>query len=258
MRFGICGSADTFEAAPEGLEYLEESVGGALCPREDETAFEAAMAKCKSAVAPVIAANCFLPGDLKSTGADVDEEALDAYVTTAFARAAQVGISRIVFGSGGSRSVPDGFDGDRAFEQLVGHLKRWGPIAAAHNVVIVVEPLQKAECNIINTVAEGAELARRANHPNVRLLADFYHMLCDGDPPDAIREHGDLLRHVHVAEREQRTAPGMAGDDFRPFLRALKAVGYDETMSLECGFGDDVPSGAAAGLAELRRQWQES
>jgi len=258
MKFGICGGADSFEKALEGLDYIEESVGGALCPREDEAAFEAALAKCSSAVAPVIAANCFLPGDLKSTGPDVDCEALDAYVATAFARAEQVGIRKIVFGSGGSRQVPDGFDKGEAFEQLVAHLKRWGPIAAAHKVTIVIEPLQTAECNIINTVTEGADLARKADHSNVRLLADFYHMLCDGEGPDSLCAAGDLLQHIHVAEKEKRTAPGMEGDDFRPFLSALKEIGYDEALSLECGFGDDFVAGATAGLAELRRQWDEA
>ena len=258
MKFGICNSADAFATAPDGLDYIEESVGGALCPREDDAAFQACLDKCQSAVAPVIAANCFIPGDLKSTGPEVDCDALDAYVSTAFARAEQIGIGKIVFGSGGSRQVPDGFDKAEAFGQLVEHLTRWGPIAGRHNVTIVIEPLQSAECNIINTVTEGAELAQAVDHPCVRLLADFYHMLCDGEGPEPLRQAGALLRHFHVAEKAQRAAPGMAGDDFAPFLKALKDIGYDETISLECGFGDDLQSGATAGLAEIRRQWAEA
>ena len=258
MRFGICCGADTFETAPEGIDFIEESVGGALCPQDDETAFEACLAKCKSAVAPVVAANCFLPGDLKSTGPYVDEAALDAYVSSAFARAEPVGITKIVFGSGGSRQVPDGFDKATAFGQLVAHLKRWGPIGAKHNVTIVIEPLQIAECNIINSVTEGAELARAADHPNVRLLADFYHMACDGEGPESLWAAGSVLQHFHVAEKEKRTAPGMEGDDFRPYLKALKDIGYDDTVSLECGFGEDPLAGASAGLAELRKQWAEA
>ena len=258
MRFGICCGADTFETAPEGIDYIEESVGGALCPQDDDAAFQARLAKCNSAVAPVVAANCFLPGELKSTGPDVDEAALDAYVATAFARAEQVGIGKIVFGSGGSRQVPDGFDKAAAVAQLTAHLKRWGPIGARHNVTIVIEPLQTAECNIINSVTEGAELARAADHPNVRLLADFYHMMCDGEGPESLRAAGDVLHHFHVAEKDKRTAPGMEGDDFRPYLKALKDIGYDGTVSLECGFGEDMLAGATAGLAELRRQWLDA
>ena len=257
MKLGICTAADALSALPEGLDYIEESVGGALCPCEDEAAFEAALAKCAAAVAPVIAANCFIPGDLKSTGLDVDEAALDDHVSTVFSRAQRVGIKIIVFGSGGSRGVPDGFDKAAAFMQLTAHLKRWGPIAAACDVTIVIEPLQVAECNIINTVTEGAELARAANTSNVRVLADFYHMACDGESPDTIRQAGDLLQHCHTAEKEKRTAPGAAGDDFRPYLKALKDIGYDGAISLECGWGD-MQAEAAASLEEFRRQWDEA
>ncbi|MHC4562867.1 MAG: sugar phosphate isomerase/epimerase family protein [Planctomycetota bacterium] len=257
MKLGICTAADTLDTLPDGLDYIEESVGGALCPREDETAFEAALAKCKGAAAPVVAANCFIPGDLKSTGPDVDAAALDDYVATALARAERVGIDKIVFGSGGSRRVPDGFDKAEAFDQLVGHLKRWGPIAAKHGVTIVIEPLQTAECNIVNTVTEGAELAGAADHPNVKLLADFYHMACDGEGPESIRQAGDLLQHCHTAEKDKRTAPGAAGDDFRPYLKALKDIGYTGAISLECGWGD-MQAEASGALAEFRRQWEEA
>ena len=256
MKFGICGGPDTFAARPDGLDYLECTVGHML-PREDDAAFADAFAKLQDACAPLLAANCFLPGDLKSTGPDVDCDALDAYVAAAFARAEKVGIKRIVFGSGGSRQVPDGFDKEEAFAQLVAHCKRFGDIAAKHDIVIVIEPLQVAECNIINTVTEGADLARAVNYPNVRVLADFYHMACDGESPDAIRQAGDLLQHCHTAEREKRTAPGAAGDDFRPYLKALKDIGYAGAISLECGWGD-MQAEAAASLAEFRRQWDEA
>lgn len=257
MKFGICGGPDSFDARPDGLDYLECTVGHML-PRENDAAFDKALADLRGACAPFLAANCFLPGDLKSTGPDVDCAALDAYVTTAFARAQKVGIKRIVFGSGGSRQVPDGFDKQQAFAQMVEHCKRFGDIAATRDVVIVIEPLQVAECNIINTVREGTKLAKAVDHPNVKVLADFYHMACDGEEPDAIREAGDLLQHVHVAEKEKRTAPGMEGDDLRPFLKALKDIGYDGMISIEASLGDDAAAQAPLSLAELRKQYAEA
>ncbi len=257
MQFGICGGPDTFAAKPDGMDYLECTVGNML-PREDDAAFEAALPKLQGACAPFQAANCFLPGDLKSTGPDVDSGALDAYVATAFARAEKVGITRIVFGSGGSREVPDGFDKEEAFAQLVAHCKRFGKIAAKHNITIVIEPLQVAECNIINTVREGTKLAKAVDHPNVKVLADFYHMACDGEGPDAIVEAGDLLQHVHVAEKEKRTAPGMEGDDLRPYLKALKDIGYNGMVSIEASLGDDAAAQAPLSLAELRKQADEA
>ncbi len=257
VTFGICGGPDTFAACPEGMDFLECTVG-AMLPREDDAAFAADLPALTGACAPFLAANCFLPGDLKTTGPVIDEAALDAYVDTAFARAKQVGIKRIVFGSGGSRQVPDGFDMEEAFQQMVGHCKRFGPIAAKYDITIVIEPLQLAECNIINTVTEGVRLAKAVDHPNVKVLADFYHMACDGEGPESIVAAGDLLQHVHVAEKEKRTAPGMEGDDLRPYLKALKEIGYDGMISIEASFGDDSAAQAPLSLAELRKQYEEA
>src|SRR5205085_1208498 len=96
------------------------------------------------------------------------------------------------------------------------------PIAAKSGVTIVVEPLNRGECNLVNTIDEGADAVKRCNHPNVRLLVDIFHMLRNGESPDPIVRHADLIVHSHVAENEKRAAPGTAREDFRPFLRALK------------------------------------
>jgi sugar phosphate isomerase/epimerase len=116
-------------------------------------------------------------------------------------------------------------------------LKAFGAIAARHDVTLVVEPLNRGECNFINSLAEGAEAVLSCDHPNVRLLADIYHMMREDESPDAITRHGRLIRHVHVAERDKRTAPGTAGDDFRPYLRALADTGYRGDFALECEYG---------------------
>jgi sugar phosphate isomerase/epimerase len=149
----------------------------------------------------------------------------------------------LVLGSAGSRMVPEGFDRAKAREQFLVLLQRIAPLAQKQDVVIVIEPLHKAECNFINSLAEGASLVEATNHPNVRLLVDFWHMLKDGEDPNEIVVHGQWIRHAHVAEKEGRMAPGTSGDDFGPFLRALKRIDYRGTISYECGwkkFPDDA------------------
>ena len=49
-------------------------------------------------------------------------------------------------------------------------------IAASHGVLIVAEPLNRGECNIINTVAEAMEYVQAVNHPNFNCLVDSYHL----------------------------------------------------------------------------------
>ncbi len=238
MRIGVCTAPESVPQAVDGLTFIEPTVTDLLCPRQDDSAFARRLAAAGAAPAPVRAVNCLLPGEMKTTGPQVDCRALDEYLHVVCRRARQAGTRRIVFGSGASRRVPEGFDRARAAEQIVDHLRRWGEIAAASDVVIVVEPLNKAETNIINTVDEGAELVRRADHPHCRLLADTYHMATDGEPPEAIRRAGGLIVHVHCAEAGGRVPVGFGGEDHRPYFRALKDAGYDGRVAIEARWQD--------------------
>jgi len=255
MRIGVCTGLGGLSGPVSGVEYIEPTVAELLCPKDDEATFGQRLQAARSAPLAPEAVNCFFPGDLKNTGPDVDADALDAWVETCCRRASEVGVRIIVFGSGGSRQVPEGFDRARAAGQIVENLKRYGRIAARHSVCIVLEPLHRKDCNIVTTVDEAAGLVHAAGDPSVRLLADTFHMAMDNDPPDAIRRAGELIVHVHCAEGNGRGPLGTVGEDQRPYFRALKDVGYDGRISLECNW-KDFAAQLAPGAAELRRQWE--
>jgi sugar phosphate isomerase/epimerase len=233
MKFGVCGGPEIGKIAKSaGYDYFEWSVGGLLNPREDEAVFQKALEQAREVVLPGPAVNVFIPGDLKITGPAVDMQALEAFVSTALRRAETAGVEVIVFGSGGARQVPEGFDREQAMQQLVTFCKMLGPIAQQHNVTIVVEPLNKGETNIINTVGEGANLVRQVGHPNIRLLADGYHWAKDNDSLAGIVDNGSLLAHAHVATVEGRRPP-RDSDTCAPFFAALKQAGYTGRVSFE-------------------------
>ena len=177
-----------------------------------------------------------------------------AYVTTTFARAEQAGVQVVVFGSGGARQVPDGWSRDEANRQLAAFGRMLAPIAARHGVTVAIEPLRKAECNILNTVAEGAALARTVNHPALALLVDGYHWATDGDASEAIVEHRSRLAHTHIATTAHRLAPGMEACDFRSFFDALRRANYTGRMSIEGGLGNPAATLPVAARM-LRQAW---
>jgi sugar phosphate isomerase/epimerase len=258
VKIGLCTSVDQAATlARAGFDYVEENVQSFLLPEEPEAAFAPKLAAVQSAVLPVTAACCFLPGPLKCTGPAVDLGRIMRYADSAFRRARQAGIGIIVFGSGGSRQIPDGFNRATALDQFTALAQRLGPLAEQHGVTVVIEPLNAKECNFINSLAEGARIVEAAAHPRVRLLADIYHMLMDHEPAGEIITHGALIHHAHVAEREGRFAPGTGGEDFGPYLRALAKIGYRGSLNFECNW-QHFPEQAAASVSGFREQVRQA
>ena len=212
---------------------MEGAVKRFLIPDQPESEWLQKLEQAKACPLPIPSCNNFLPGSLKSTGPAADHEGILQYSEIAFRRAHQVGVKIIVFGSSGSRMLPEGFPRKEAQEQFVSVLRKMGPLAQAHGVTVAVEPLRRQECNFINTISEGATIVEKVNHPNIRLLFDIYHMLQNGEDPSDLKKVGHLLVHGHIAEKETRSAPGVAGDDFRPFFAALKSIGYKGRISVE-------------------------
>ena len=199
--------------------------------------------------------NCFLPGACKVTGPDTDEKRLAAYAQRAFSRAHAMGSSVIVFGSGAARTVPDGWPREKAEEQIVEAMRIVGPLAAAEGITVVMEPLNRGESNILNSVAEGLHYVRRAKTDGVAVLCDFYHLTLEEEPLEDLDAARGLLAHVHVAEPVGRGPPGSGPTDFRPFFARLKAIGYDARISLECKW-DNMKTELKPCLEFLRRQWE--
>jgi sugar phosphate isomerase/epimerase len=256
-NIGVCTSlSNNGVLAASGCTYIEEGVRGFLVPEEEEEKYAAKLSELKASKLPVRACNGFLPGQLKAVGPEPKHEAILAYAGTALRRAARAGVEIIVWGSGESRKIPDGFSRDRAEEQFAGLAKKVAALAAPFGVILTLEPLNSGETNFLNNLKEGAAMVEAVGHPNFKLLADIYHLLREGETPDDIEMFGKHLRHCHIAEKEKRTWPGAAGDDFRPFFKALKKIGYRGRLSMECRW-ENMTAELPAAMACLKKQIAE-
>jgi sugar phosphate isomerase/epimerase len=194
-----------------------------------------------------------LPGDLKVVGPEVDTARLKAHLSGVFPRLAILGGAVVVFGSGGARKVPEGFDPKKARAQYLQAVVIASEEAVKHGLVIAVEPLNTGETNLINSVAEGLAIVREAARPGARLLADFFHMRKEKEPYGAIVEAGALMAHAHIARLEGRLIPqDAAEDEYGKFFAALKAAGYQGRVSVE-GKIENLPDQAPAALKLLRK-----
>jgi sugar phosphate isomerase/epimerase len=238
MRYGVCAGMDKAPVLAEaGYDYIELAAAGELAPETDETTWAAKRQAILALPLPAETFNLFVRGH-RIVGPDADPAVLRRYVETILGRAAEVGGSIVVFGSGGARNVPEGYDAGIAREQIVEFLHICADAGERADVTVVIEPLRHAESNIINRVSEAAELAREIGRPYVRCLADSFHMEAEAEPLDAIVDAADVLAHVHTADTE-RAAPGTGCYDHTALFRALRAARYDARLSIECGYKPD-------------------
>jgi sugar phosphate isomerase/epimerase len=258
MRFGIC--APYCEIAALGtypFDYLEENVQRFLMPERPQEEFVAAWREASRLPVPIEAANALLPANLSLVATPtrpVDTERLERYIKTALQRAEEVGIRILVFGSGDARACPPDYSLTEAVQQIGAHLARWSEWAQEHGVQIVLEPLRYEETNTLNTVAEAGALVASIDRPAARLLADIYHMACNNESPEDILPWASLLSHVHVAEKQDRAAPGRHGEDFRPYFSALYRANYDRRISIECHW-QNLAAEVGPAIERLREQW---
>lgn len=253
-HLGVCCSVDdAAKVKAAGGSYVETGISSFLIPEKSESEFAGNQATALEAPLPVIRANGFFPGDLKLVGNDADLTRAVNFAENAMRRASRIGIRIFVLGSGGARKIEDGTNREEARAQFVKLCRALGPVAEKYDVTIAIEPLRRQETNFINSVREATSIAREVGHPRITVLADFYHMAQENEGPEAIVEAGDLLTHCHIAENEGRRAPGNKGDDFTPYFKALKQIGYQGCISVECVWKDfDNEVGKA--LDEMKKQ----
>jgi len=258
ISLGVFASYDHAQYLRDlGCKYIEESVGGFLIPKEGEAKFTQNLQDLHALKFPIKSYVILLPGDLKTLGPNADHEGVLQRTELALKRAKECGSQYIVFGSGGSRNIPDGFDREKAKAQHIAVTRRMAPLAEKYGITIAVEPLNRGETNFINSLAEGVEIIDAVKSPRVRLLCDIYHMLKEDESPDEIVKYGKYIVHCHIAEKEKRTPPGVKGDDFRPYLSSLKKIGYNGGLSIECFLYTDFDKEIKTGIEVLRKQISE-
>ena len=86
-------------------------------------------------------------------------------------------------------------------------------------------------------------------------MADFYHMgIEEADTAASIRATAPHLVYVHVAD-SNRLQLGRGHLDFRPGFRALKAIGYDGPLAIECRVDGPYDDTIREAAALIRREW---
>lgn len=243
-------------AYASGFRMLGESVGRMLSPSLTGEQFADNLQRIKKAKCKVVLCNIFFPGNIKIAGPDVNETRVLGYADSVFSRAKTAGIGLIVLGSGTARRIPDNYDTTKAKRDFVALCRKLSVVAARYEIMIALESLQSAETNFLISLNSAAEIVRSVNHPNFRLNADIFHMLRQGESPQSIIDAADILIYCEIAEKQSRSLPGVVGDDFKPWLRALRKANYKGHIFIE-GNSNDLRKDMPLSFKWLTLQLQE-
>ncbi len=147
--------------------------------------------------------------------------------------AADLGASGVVFAPNfGALSIPDltpflSAEG-LAAELLLSHLRTLEDYAAAMGVKLFIRSLRREESVFLYHLADAAAVARKRNHPAIRVATSTIDLLDEGvDIPAALRAGGDVLGHVYVSDARRDEL------DFAAVAAALEAINYDGWVTLE-------------------------
>jgi sugar phosphate isomerase/epimerase len=124
---------------------------------------------------------------------------------------------------------------DRGDEQkwAIEGIRAAGTYAASVGVNLTLECWNRYETYWLNRLEQGVELWRETGLQNGGVMGDTFHMnIEEASIPEAIRETGPLLNHVHLAD-SNRAAPGAGHIDFGPILQALADIDYKGYLTFE-------------------------
>jgi sugar phosphate isomerase/epimerase len=121
-------------------------------------------------------------------------------------------------------------------------VREMAPYAAARDTLLLLEPLNRYEQHLLRRQQDGIDIIQMAGNPaGVALLSDFFHMhIEETDTPQAFREAGQYVGHVHVADNT-RQEPGTGDIDWCAGLQALKDIGFSGYLTFESAVSGDDP-----------------
>ncbi|HVH89479.1 MAG TPA: sugar phosphate isomerase/epimerase family protein, partial [Terriglobales bacterium] len=249
-RLGLCRATPTAQRCSRstkyGFDYIEPSAADIAAMSEDDfhefsDDVLASPLRCHSFNGLI------RRPDLKVVGGQVSLSALSDYLEPCLARCGKLGASVVVWGSAGSRNVPDGYSRQRAEEQIAGFLRMAGDVARRHNLVVAIEPLRRKESNILNTGAEALKMVRTVKHSNVRMIIDYFHMREENEEPRIVEIARREIVHMHFANPHGRLWPHDLSEDdqYTTFFDYVRKTGYSGGISIE-GKGSFEADGAAS------------
>jgi D-psicose/D-tagatose/L-ribulose 3-epimerase len=126
------------------------------------------------------------------------------------------------------------------------------PVAQAAGMRCAIEPLNRFEAHLLNTMEQAARYVERVAHANFGATHDTFHARIEERDPVAsvgtLHATGKLF-HIHISENDRGT-PGRGHARLRETVAELCRLRYEGWLTIEA-FGSAVP-----GLSAATRVWR--
>jgi D-psicose/D-tagatose/L-ribulose 3-epimerase len=249
--FGVIAPLDRAAAALDaGADYVEPLIVGNVV-EQSKTGDWILNPKFAGGRFPSFA--ILVPADIRVADPEVPVDVVSEYFETVLGLVASVAApgAKVVFGSGRSRTVPEGADRAVAEARFAESLRVARDAALAVDLQIILEPLNTGETNLVNSIEEAAAFLDAHGIEGVPIVADLFHLQLQGESLSVVRQLGRRIGHAHIADTGRRYI-GSGDWPWPEFLEALREGGYEGSVSLECHWGDDFRGEVESSLRSLR------
>lgn len=120
---------------------------------------------------------------------------------------------------------PRSHEGD--VKAIIDSLTELEKVAQETDTYIYLEPLNRYQDHMLNTLADAVSIIDAGNFKRVKITADFYHMAIEEDNiSESLRKYKEYIGHIHIAENH-RYQPGTGSIDWARHMETLKEIGYE-------------------------------
>ena len=103
----------------------------------------------------------------------------------------------------------------------------------------------------LTSAAEGMEIVRAVNHPQVQFLYDLFHeQIAEGNLIEKLEKNIDLVGLIHVADVPGRHQPGTGEINYQSIYRKLAELNYKRMVAMEFKPQGDAVGALRAAKAE--------
>jgi sugar phosphate isomerase/epimerase len=120
--------------------------------------------------------------------------------------------------------------------------RKAGEYAASLGLEIAIE-LEPFKLSIVNSLERMDAFLRDVNVPAVKANLDISHLSLVNVPAERVADLKGRVAHIHFSDCDGKVhgdlPPGRGVVDFLPYLRAVKDLGFDGTLSIELEYSPE-------------------